>query len=39
MHKLSLRKRKKTQNKRKIFCEEIQNEWKSGTTVAKNNRK
>ena len=29
MHKLSMRKREKTTNKRKIFCEKVQQEWKT----------
>ena len=29
MHKLSLDKRYKTTNKRKIFCEQVQKEWKN----------
>ena len=29
MHVLSMRKREKTTNKRKLFCEKVQNEWKT----------
>jgi hypothetical protein len=29
MHILSLRKRKITTNKRKIFCEKVKNDWKT----------
>lgn len=31
MHILSMRKREKTTNKRKLFCEKVQNEWKTTT--------
>lgn len=32
MHELSMRQRDKITNKKKIFCDMVKNEWKSGIT-------
>jgi len=35
MHELSMRQRDKITNKKKIFCDKVKNEWKSGLKITK----
>jgi hypothetical protein len=35
MHELSMRQRDKITNKKKIFCDKVKSEWKSGVIHAK----